>query len=248
MDTPAKKALFEFIISKLNLSPHREYSLLDFGCGTGDFLGLVSRSAGVKSRLLGIDGDEGFIREAKRGYPGFEFKREKFNGTLDLPDASFDRIVTNDVIECIKDKRALIAEFHRVLKPGGTLLASHWDWDTMLYSVKSEDLARKAASAFAEWKQPWMDDCDGRMGRKLWELFQENGGFQGRPDSFNLIETSYEPGRYGFDRMQDIARINDEGKIGAVEHEKLRSELIERNRSGRYFFCVTSFIYYGQKV
>lgn len=243
-----KKTLFDNILSKLNLSQSHVYSILDFGCGNGDFLGLVSRNVNAESELVGIDERKQFIQEAKARNPGITFACEKFKNKLDLPDASFDLIVTIDVLECVGDKDALLSEFYRILKPRGRVLAAHWDWDTMLYSVKSKDIARKAISAFSDWKQPWMDNSDGQMGRKLLGLFESEKQFFGKPDCFNLIETSYEPGTYGFDRMQDIAKLVDAGGISKREYEKLQGELTESNQKGRYFFSLTSFIYYGQKV
>jgi SAM-dependent methyltransferase len=41
---------------------------------------------------------------------------------IDLPDASFDVILCNHVLEHVDD-RAALAEMHRVLRPGGTLYA-----------------------------------------------------------------------------------------------------------------------------
>ena len=243
-----KKPLFEYALSKLEISQNGEFAILDFGCGMGDFLGILSRRVSAESKLSGIDAMDRFIKEASNRYPSISFACKKFDGKLDLPDASFDIIVTIDVIECISDKAALLNEFHRVLKPGGKILSAHWDWDTMVYSSDNKEIARKAIAAFSDWKQPWMDNCDGQMGRKLWGLFQGSKKFRGKPDSFNLIETTYERGKYGFDRMQDIAKIADKGGITKDEHEKLHIELTENAVKGQYFYSVTSFIYYGEKA
>lgn len=101
----------------------------------------------------------------------------------------------------------------------------------MVYRSDNKEIARKAIAAFSDWKQPWMDNCDGQMGRKLWGLFESSGNFRGKPDSFNLIETTYEKGKYGFDRMLDIAKIADKSGIRKKggEYEKLHNELIENN-------------------
>jgi SAM-dependent methyltransferase len=40
-----------------------------------------------------------------------------------LPDASCDALLLNHVLDCIPDDRAAIAEMHRVLRPGGVVLA-----------------------------------------------------------------------------------------------------------------------------
>lgn len=248
MDSQGKKNLFAYIISTLNLSPNAAYSLLDFGCGTGDFLGLISKDIGSDSLLLGIDSAEPSIKKASEKYPSINFLCKKFGDKLDLPDSSFDIIVTIDVIECISNRKALINEFHRILKPGGKVLAAHWDWDSMLYNAGNKVIIRKAISAFSEWKQPWMENCDSQMGRKLWGLFEASGKFRGKPDSFNLIETAYEPGKYGFDRMQDISKLIDKGGISKVEYATLHRELVEQNNTGTFFYCVTSFLYCGERL
>lgn len=248
MDNPGKKKLHEHIILRLTLLPGGVYSVLDFGCGTGDFLGLVSEKVSERSNLCGIDAAEPFINAASKKYPNVSFIYKKFDGKIDLPDASFDVVVTVDVLECIADKKALVDEFHRILKPGGKVLAAHWDWDTMLYNAESKDIARRAVAAFSDWKQPWMDYCDGQMGRKLWGLFEGSGKFRGKFDSFNLIETAYRAGTYGFDRMQDIAKLPEGVTIGNAEYEKLAAELIEKDEKNEYFFSVTSFLYSGEKL
>lgn len=209
---------------------------------------MLSKGTSARSKLFGIDASERFIREASEKYSDINFICKKFDDKIDFPDASFDVVVTIDVFECISNKNALIKEFHRILKPGGKVLAAHWDWDTMIYNAGSKDIARRAVAAFSDWKQPWMDDCDGQMGRKLWGLFERSGKFRGKPDSFNLMETSYRAGTYGFDRMRDIALLIDKGCIRKEEHEKLHGELIEKDREGHYFFSLTSFIYCGEKI
>ena len=42
----------------------------------------------------------------------------------DLADASYDVIICNHVLEHVDDFRKALAEFHRILAPGGLLLCS----------------------------------------------------------------------------------------------------------------------------
>jgi len=56
---------------------------------------------------------------------------EKLDATaLPFEEGAFDRVIVNHVLEHIPDDRRAIAEFHRVLKPGGRLITQHpVDWD-----------------------------------------------------------------------------------------------------------------------
>lgn len=243
-----KIQVYEKALSILDLRVGNTYQVLDIGCGTGEFLGHLSQVAGRNSELVGIDAMERSIVQAKKDYPSIEFTCHKFKDKFALPDEWFDVVVTIDTIECIKDKEALVSEIHRILKPHGKVLAMHWDWDTQTYNVENKELARKAVWAFSDWKQSWMDECDGQMGRKLWCLFEKSKKFHGRPDTFSLLETTYEPGTYGFDRAQDLAMLVAQGKFDKQDYESFRRELRESGANGHYFYSLTSFIYFGQKA
>ena len=232
----------------LDLARTRDYQVLDFGCGKGDFLHALALTIGPKSRLVGYDAMEKSIAAAQEQYPGAEFICQRFVEEFPFPDASFDVFVTIDTLECIRNKDVLIEEIHRVLRPGGQVLAMHWDWDTQTYGIPNRELSRKVVQAYSDWKQPWMDEADGQMGRKLWGLFEGSGKFHGRPDAFCRIETEYEPGQYGYDRAQDLSRLVENGEFDEGEFEQFHRELSESHQRGAYFYSVTSFIYHGRRA
>jgi SAM-dependent methyltransferase len=99
--------------------------LLDVGCGTGWL-------AEHFDDYTGIDGSpEAVTAAAEKG-------RRVVLGDVDQPlpfdDASFDGVVLKDLLEHVRDPVALVAEVHRVLRPGGRLFASspdaqRWVWD-----------------------------------------------------------------------------------------------------------------------
>ena len=108
------------------LSPAPLGRTLDFGCGGG---GLTYRIAEVASEAVGIDLEREKIEfaESQRdrlGRPNVRFIRYDGGIPLPLDDASFDTVFCVDVVEHLPTPELFVAEFFRVLKPGGRLLLS----------------------------------------------------------------------------------------------------------------------------
>jgi SAM-dependent methyltransferase len=96
--------------------------ILDFGCGLGHFVDL-GRRAGLD--IWGTDTFKGQfghwaerIPESSRPYI-----RASQSG-IPFEDNRFDVVVSNMVFEHVDDFAGAIAEIHRVLKPGGALIAA----------------------------------------------------------------------------------------------------------------------------
>ena len=123
---------------------------------------------------------------------------------------------------------------------------AHWDWDTQVYNSEHKEIIRKFVAEFSDWKQDWMDASDGQMGRRLWGLFESSGMFTGVIECFTLLETHYEEGQYGFDRLQDLASLVETGRIDKTEHDTVRREMQTLAESREYFYSVNSYIYLGK--
>jgi len=241
-----KDALYEEIVSLLGLDSAENYKVLDIGCGRGDFLGTLSETIGSKSMLEGIDEMEDQINSAKERYPGIGFRHEKFIDSFDFEDDSFDIIVSIDTLECIPNKVALLDEVFRVVRPGGKVLFTHWDWDTQVYNSKYKSSIRKFVAEFSDWQQDWMETCDGQMGRQLWGIFEGSGIYRGKISSFILLETEYRKGEYGFDRLQDLAGLVEVGSIDTAEYELVCREMQDLADRKQYFYSLNSYIYIGE--
>ncbi|MBT8447495.1 MAG: hypothetical protein KJO38_10115, partial [Gammaproteobacteria bacterium] len=92
----------------------------------------------------------------------------------------------------------------------------------------------------------WMDASDGRMGRRLWGLFEGSGKFNGAMASFTLLETEYAQGRYGFDRLDDLSSLVAAGSIDPAEYAMIRREMQSLNEKNQYFYSVNSYLYVGE--
>jgi SAM-dependent methyltransferase len=97
---------------------HRRPRLLDLGCGTGLFL--QRRQADCEA--LGID----LSPEALSYCHQRQIRSVARADAARLPfgDESFDIVTAFDLIEHLPDDRALVREIHRVLKPGGFMMAT----------------------------------------------------------------------------------------------------------------------------
>jgi SAM-dependent methyltransferase len=101
------------------LAPHLarfEGTVLDVGCGEMPFRDLLAPGASYTGIDIAMADDFGM-----RGSPEIV----PFDGrVIPFPDASFDHVLCTEVLEHAADPVALVAEIYRVLKPGGTLLAT----------------------------------------------------------------------------------------------------------------------------
>jgi SAM-dependent methyltransferase len=103
----------------------RESRILDFGCGYGRSLGELYE-VGYRN-LIGFDFSPAMIAAARARFPGVEFCVLESTSTIPLPKASVDGVLLFSVLTCIPTddgQRALVADLHRVLRPGGLLYIS----------------------------------------------------------------------------------------------------------------------------
>lgn len=98
------------------LGAHPGGRLLDIGCGSGDWLAGM-RDLGWQVRGLDFDA-EAVAAAASRGLPIDHGPLEEQR----YPDASFDAVTLNHVIEHLPDPLGTLAECRRILRPGGRLM------------------------------------------------------------------------------------------------------------------------------
>lgn len=101
-------------------------TLLDVGCGAGGPALRIAARTGCS--VTGIDSHEQAVTTARalateRGLAErADFRAADASGRLPFPDGSFDAITCIDAINHFPDRPRLIAEWVRVLKPGGRVL------------------------------------------------------------------------------------------------------------------------------
>ena len=93
--------------------------ILDVGCGTGFY----TRSLAEFGPTTGIDLSPESISRAAQQFPEVTFYAGNYY-EFSLPDAHFDVVVAQEVIEHVEDQPAFVARTARLLKPHGHFLFS----------------------------------------------------------------------------------------------------------------------------
>ena len=98
---------------------------LDFGCGCGRLLAAIERRF-PSLRVNGCDVDPIAVAWSSRRFPEFGFRTNGEWPPCDFPRASFDVIWCGSVFTHIDEAHqdAWLLELHRILRPGGLLVAS----------------------------------------------------------------------------------------------------------------------------
>ena len=99
-------------------------AVLDVGCYAGTFTEMARRRS-PRLRVMGCDAVDDHIRLAKLLYPDHaaDYIRCSVYG-LAFPDASFDGVSFQAVIEHVDRPVDAVREIHRVLKPGGVVIVN----------------------------------------------------------------------------------------------------------------------------
>ncbi|CAN5167713.1 hypothetical protein BH23CHL1_BH23CHL1_24470 [soil metagenome] len=98
---------------------------LDLGCGAGFDAILAALQVGEGGTVIGVDMTPTMAHKARANTEllGLEYLeiREGYLEELPVDSESVDVIISNGVINLCPDKDIVLAEAHRVLKPGGRL-------------------------------------------------------------------------------------------------------------------------------
>ena len=101
-------------------------TVLDVGCGTGRLIPFIKEKVGDDGVLVEMDLSEGMLQIGNRKHdlPGLYFVQADAHH-LCLKENRFSTIICMAFFPHLNDNAGALAEFRRILKPGGTLMVTH---------------------------------------------------------------------------------------------------------------------------
>lgn len=250
-----KSSLNEAIYELIDLPDNA--AIIDLGCRNAGYLnGIIEQFPNKVVKAIGVDiSDKNF--GAIPYSATVELKVMNCQGKLNFADNSFDLVLTKDLLECITDKSAFVNEINRILKPDGTVICAHADFDSTIYNGENQELITRALHTYAVTKQGWMDEIDGWMGRRAYGIFNNSGHFESSISVFSVVETEYKEGKFGYEFSKNIGWLVGEstdwvdgentGALTREEYDEFINNLIEADKSGNYLYSKPYYIYKGVK-
>ena len=103
-------------------------TVLDLGSGAGFDVFLAAREVGTSGRAIGVDMTPEMISKARNNALKGDFGNVEFRlgeiEHLPVADGTVDVVISNCVLNLSPDKRQVLSEVFRVLKPGGRVVIS----------------------------------------------------------------------------------------------------------------------------
>jgi SAM-dependent methyltransferase len=225
--------------------------VVDLGCGTGASLasaapavpgGLVAGadlSAGALHRTAQAV-DEALAGPAPR--PGVLLVQADLKRPLPFADAAFDRVLCHNVLECLPDHDALVAEAVRVLRPGGRLVLAHSDFDTLIFASEDLALTRRLVRDYCDTQQSWMDAVDGTIGRRLADIAGRAGLRVDDVQAAVVLGRRYLPGEIGWGYARNLAdTLLAAGRANEDELDGWMAGLRRLDERGAFLFSVNDY-------
>jgi SAM-dependent methyltransferase len=128
----------------------RKARVLDFGCGTGNYLAELSRL--FDCELFGLEPSEAMAEKARAKNPGIVVEKGD-HASLPFSEGFFDFIYMTDVVHHVPDLDLLFENLHAKLAPGGLVCIvteSHVQIEARWYNAYFPSLAGNEKSRYPD--------------------------------------------------------------------------------------------------
>lgn len=207
MIEPAQPERLRWMTGLLDAQPGER--IVDLGCGAGSALAVIAEDLPVD--LVGIDSSAAGLRlaaNALHGTPGGLrlLVQADLSDPIPLTDASVNRAICHNLLEFLGDPDVFLEEVFRIVGPGGRLVLSHSDFDTLVFASEDLGFTRRLVHAYCDTQQGWMDSVDGTIGRRLVQIVRRSPLRVEDVQARVNLSLRFEPGELGYDFAHTLVR------------------------------------------
>ena len=157
---------------------------------------------------------------------------------MPFSDASFDALSCTQTLLYVKDLDKTLAEFYRLLRPGGRIAIIETDWSGAIINSLDQSVTRKILDS---WGGTVVNP---NLPRRLRPILGKFGFDAVRVDAIPLLNASYTENSFSANMLQNF--VTTACKANAISEQESEAWLdgIERIiREDEYFFCVNRFLF-----
>jgi ubiquinone/menaquinone biosynthesis C-methylase UbiE len=225
----------EALIAPASVGPGQVVA--DYGCGPGALTVELARRVGAGGKVIGLDINADFLEKTRAAAEAAglaeRVETQAIEGDLiPLADQSVDRVLCKNVLEYVTDPRRTIAEFRRILRPGGIAHVSDSDWGAVVFEPARERFATIMNAAQVAFRTPL-------IGRSLYGLFRE-AGFQDIKVQVLVSADTSGALRSVLTNMASYARLS--GQVDEAEIAAFLDDIEQALQQQTYFALLPQFL------
>lgn len=218
--------------------------VLDVGAGPGFLANEIAEAIGSSGSVCGVDISEPLL-EVARSRGGNKYDIEfRYGDATQLPykDEEFDSVVSTQVLEYVPDVDSALAEFYRVLCPGGRVGLLDTDWDSIVWHSHDRQLMNRILTTWEEHA------ADPFLPRTLARKLQGAGFSVEHQKVIPILNCEYDPETYS-NRIIDliVSFVVGRKNISKDEAESWAYELRSCGEKGQYFFSLNRYFFLASK-
>lgn len=231
------------------LDLHPGQSGLDIGTGPGFLACEMAERVGSAGRVAAIDASAAVLDFARRrgeqvGVAKWTDFQEADAAALPFPDASFDGAIALQVFEFVPEVEQALREAHRVLRPGGRLVAIDSDWTTLVWHTDDGDLMTRMRQALLHAGH----FADSTLPRKLSPFLRRAGFDNVMVTPVPLLETRFDTESYSYHALDIITNLARDHEGFTSEHaDALIADVKKQAADDRYWFSLSQYLFVANK-
>ena len=219
--------------------------VIDIGSGPGFVAREMALAVGAGGKVLGIDNSEAMVNIGRARCEGLiQVQIERADAaSTGRENGSFDAAACLQVLLYVSNVDDVIAEMHRVVRPGGRIAIMETDWRGIILNSSDDRLTRRIVGA---WD---LEVASPNLPVRLRPMLKKHGFDWVSVDALPVLSTGYDRDGFAAQMLRQFAESAKKHEV-ATESETAGwlEDLERRGGNGSFFFCVNRFLFSAVKV